>query len=63
MSRELPAKPSLEYLRKQAKQIHRTMSHGKLADAQHALAKKYGFADWAKLKSYVSPWVFRPPRL
>jgi len=53
MSRELPAKPSLEYLRKQAKQLQRTTSLGKLADAQLALAGEYGFADWAKLKSYV----------
>jgi hypothetical protein len=34
MSRELPAKPSLEFLRKQAKQIQRTMTQGKLADAR-----------------------------
>lgn len=53
MSRELPAKPSLESLRKQAKQLHRTMSSARLADAQHALAMEYGFANWAKLKSYV----------
>ncbi|MGC1296951.1 MAG: ankyrin repeat domain-containing protein [Alloacidobacterium sp.] len=53
MSRELPAKPSLEFLRTQAKQLQRTTSQGKLADAQHALAREYGFADWAKLKSYV----------
>ena len=53
MSRELPAKPSLEYLRKQAKQLQRTTTQGKLADAQHALAREYGFADWARLKSYV----------
>jgi hypothetical protein len=53
MSRELPAKPSLEYLRKQAKQLQRTTSQGKLADAQYALAREYGFADWAKLKSYA----------
>lgn len=53
MSRDLPAKPSLEYLRKQAKQLQRTTSHGKLADAQHTLSREYGFADWAKLKSYV----------
>ena len=53
MSRELPAKPSLEFLRKQAKQLQRKMPQGKLADAQHALSKEYGFADWARLKSYV----------
>jgi ankyrin repeat protein len=53
MSRELPAKPSLEYLRKQAKQLHRTMPQGKLSDAQHVLARQYGFSTWARLKSYV----------
>jgi hypothetical protein len=53
MSRELPAKPSLQFLRKQAKQMQRTMPQGKLADAQHALAREYGFADWARLKSHV----------
>ena len=53
MSRELPPKPSLESLRKQAKQLQRTMSRGKLADAQLALAREYGFPNWARLKSYV----------
>jgi ankyrin repeat protein len=53
MSRELPAKPSLEYLRKQAKQLHRTMPQGKLSDAQHGLALEYGFSTWARLKSHV----------
>jgi GrpB-like predicted nucleotidyltransferase (UPF0157 family) len=52
MSRDLPAKPSLEYLRKQAKQLQRTTSQGKLADAQHALAREYGFANWTRLKSH-----------
>ena len=60
MSRELPAKPSLEFLRKQAKQIQRTMSQGKLADAQHALAREYGFANWARLKSYVVTFGLPP---
>lgn len=53
MSRELPAYPSLEYLRKQAKQLQRTMPEGRLDDAQHALAREYGFANWARLKSCV----------
>jgi hypothetical protein len=35
MSRELPAKPNLEYLRKQAKELLRSTRQGKLADAQH----------------------------
>ena len=53
MSRELPEKPRLEYLRKQAKQLLRTLPQGKLADAQHTIANEYGFATWAKLKSHV----------
>src|SRR5215468_1136305 len=53
MSRELPERPRLEYLRKQAKELLRTMPQGKLADAQHTLANEYGFATWAKLKSHV----------
>ena len=53
MSRELPAKPSLEYLRKPAKQLQRTMPQGKLSDAQHVLAREYGFSTWARLKSHV----------
>lgn len=53
MSRQLPEKPNLEYLKKQAKELLRTMQQGKLADAQHALANEYGFASWAQLKSHV----------
>jgi len=53
MSRELPKRPRLEYLRKQAKELLRTMPQGKLAEAQHTLANEYGFATWAKLKSHV----------
>ena len=53
MSRELPEKPTLEHLRKEAKRLLRTMPARKLADAQHRLANDYGFATWAKLKSHV----------
>ncbi len=53
MSRQLPEKPNLEYLRKQAKDLLRSMGRGKLADAQHTLAREYGFATWAKLRSHV----------
>ena len=51
MSRQLPEKPHFEYLKKQAKELLRSMRQGKLADAQHTLANEYGFATWAKLKS------------
>ncbi|MDQ2776280.1 MAG: ankyrin repeat domain-containing protein [Acidobacteriota bacterium] len=53
MARQLPQKPNLEFLKKQAKELLRSMRHGKLADAQHTLANEYGFATWAKLKSHV----------
>src|SRR6185437_13517505 len=60
MSRQLPAKPDLEYLKKQAKELLRTMRQGKLADAQHTLANEYGFATWAKLKSHVEALGLSP---
>lgn len=53
MSRQLPEKPDFEYLKKQAKELLRSMRQGKLADAQHTLANEYGFATWAKLKLHV----------
>jgi ankyrin repeat protein len=61
MSRELPEKPNLEYLKKQAKELLRSTRQGKLADAQHTLANEYGFATWAKLKSYVEALGLTPP--
>ena len=53
MTRQLPEKPNFEFLKKQAKELLRTLQQGKLADAQHALANEYGFPTWAKLKSHV----------
>lgn len=73
MSRELPAVPNLEHLKKQAKQLLRQLCRGdsaagelfaahapvlegvaaKLADAQHVLAREYGFTTWAELKQHV----------
>jgi hypothetical protein len=60
MSRQLPEKPNLEYLKKQAKELLRAMRQGKLADAQHTLANEYGFATWAKLKSHVEALGLSP---
>jgi ankyrin repeat protein len=60
VTRSLPEKPNLEYLKKQAKELLRSMSAGKLADAQHALARDYGFASWAKLKLHVESLHFTP---
>jgi len=60
MSRHLPEKANLEYLKKQAKELLRGMRQGKLADAQHVLANEYGFATWAKLKSHVEALGLSP---
>ena len=62
MSRELPARPNLEHLKNQAKdllpELLRQDPSAQLADAQHALAREYGFASWPKLKTHVES----PPR-
>jgi hypothetical protein len=50
---KLPARPSLEQLRKQAKERLRTMPGAKLAEAQFALAREHGFESWAKLVHHV----------
>ena len=58
MSRNLPDRPNLEYLKKEAKALLDTMQQtdaaAQLADAQHALAREYGFASWPKLKAHVA---------
>jgi ankyrin repeat protein len=68
MSRQLPQKPNLEHLKKQAKELLHAFEQGqpaaierfgsisaspKLADAQHLIAHDYGFASWPKLKEHV----------
>src|SRR5215472_12341554 len=72
MSRPLPAKPHLEHLKKQAKELLRdyllrtpdaierfrslgfeSVTAPKLADAQHVIAREYGYAAWPRLKEHV----------
>jgi hypothetical protein len=57
MSRTLPARPHLEYLKNEAKdlldELRRSDSSAQLADAQFALSRDYGFDSWPKLKSHV----------
>jgi len=57
MSRSLPPRPSLEYVRKQAKallaELRRQHPETQLADAQRRLAREYGFSAWAALKAHV----------
>jgi hypothetical protein len=60
MSRQLSENPSLEYLRKQAKQLLRTRQNGNLAAAQHSLAQEYGFSTWAQLKAHVESVSLKP---
>lgn len=59
MSRQLPLNPNLNHLRKQAKELLRELRQQdpalQLADAQHAIARDYGFASWPKLKAHVEP--------
>jgi ankyrin repeat protein len=48
----LPARPSLEHLRKQAKALRRERDIP-LHSAQHELARSYGFASWPRLLRHV----------
>lgn len=54
---ELPARPSLEYLRKLAKdrlrEMRRTEPRARLADAQLAVAREHGCPSWRALKAEV----------
>jgi hypothetical protein len=52
-SKSLPARPSFESLRKQAKKLARDRSLS-LRDAQLVLAREYGFAGWQDLTAEVS---------
>jgi len=55
--RRLPERPSLEQLRKQAKEHLDTLRAADpaatLSTAQHALAREYGFESWPALVHYV----------
>ncbi|HEX6164001.1 MAG TPA: hypothetical protein VFZ31_11575 [Vicinamibacterales bacterium] len=57
MSRNLPARPNLEYLKNEAKDrladLRARDPRAQLSDAQFALANEYGFASWPKLKEHV----------
>ncbi|HEX5181761.1 MAG TPA: ankyrin repeat domain-containing protein [Allosphingosinicella sp.] len=57
MPKELPARASLEWLKKSAKQQLKSRRSSdpavKLADVQRDLARDHGFASWRKLKAHV----------
>jgi len=55
--RSLPTRANLEHLRNEAKQALHEMPRrepgAKLAEAQLAVARRYGFTSWRRLKAYV----------
>jgi hypothetical protein len=61
MSRELPLRPNLEYLKKQAKELLSELRQRKpdaqLSDAQHTLAREYGLSSWPALHAHVTSVV------
>jgi ankyrin repeat protein len=70
--KRLPDRPSLEQLRKQARERLDTLRAAdpsmKLASAQHAIAQEYGFESWSKLVHHVesirpSHRMLQPPAL
>jgi Clp amino terminal domain, pathogenicity island component len=64
---QLPSRPSLSHLRKQAKdlllRLRQQDPDATLADAQHALARQYEFDSWPKLKVQVELLAKLPPAL
>jgi hypothetical protein len=64
MSRNLPDRPNLEYLKKEAKALLESMqardAASQLADAQFALARDYGFDSWPRLKAHVEAMAVSP---
>src|ERR1044071_9616184 len=61
MPRELPDRPNLEFLKKRAKALLRDLQQrqpdAQLADAQHAVAREYGFSSWPALHAHVEQIV------
>src|SRR5215471_6130840 len=57
MSCNLPHFPNLDYLKKRAKSLLRELQRrnpgAKLTQAQHAIAREYGFSSWPKLKVHI----------
>ena len=57
MSEALPSRPNLNWLRKTAKQQlteqRIRQPDAKLADAQFALARRFGFSSWRSLKAHI----------
>jgi ankyrin repeat protein len=70
MSSSLPSQPNIEWLRKTAKQrlveLRAADPQAKLADAQRAVAREYGFPSWRRLKAHIEAAAVtdkQPPQL
>jgi ankyrin repeat protein len=69
--RSLPARPHLDQLKRQAKELLRRQPQlGRLRDAQSTIANEYGFASWDALRKHVEALVgtlssstIKPPEL
>ena len=62
-ARSLPARPNLDQLKRQAKELlRREPQLGRLRDAQRAIADQYGFASWDALRLHVESIVGIVPR-
>lgn len=69
--RSLPARPHLDHLKRQAKDLLRHQPQlGRLRDAQRAIAEQYGFPSWDALRTHVESIVgivpgpmIKPPEL
>ena len=57
---ELPSRPDLDQLRRQARDRVRAGEAGTLASALHALAREHGFASWPRLKHDVESRTTAP---
>jgi ankyrin repeat protein len=61
MPESLPPRVNFEHLKKRAKALLRKEREknraSKLADVQRTIARKYGFASWAKLKAHIESAV------
>ena len=53
MSKSLPSRPNLRWLRDEAKARRRDGEFSSLALAHLAIAREYGFASWPRLKAHV----------
>ena len=70
-ARSLPARPNLDQLKRQAKELLRREPHlGRLREAQRAIAGQYGFTSWDALRRHVESIVglvpsslIKPPEL